>query len=107
MGDRTAEPATSGAAAGAAFAWIDHSRFVEFYPVQTGWLVLWGRYEELGRRKVLGGSRTYPDLEGARRRLVDAVLELTGKPGLAVEAVELLDRTPLPTHRPDLLSAPL
>lgn len=81
-----------------AFVWKDHSRFVELCPVRTGWLVLWGHYEELGRRKVLAGNRTYADLAGARRRVADAVLELTRKPALAGEALGLLDRTPLPQH---------
>lgn len=90
-----------------AFAWRDHSRFVELYQVRTGWLVLWGRYEELGRRKVLAGNRTYLDLVGARRRLADAVLQLTGKPALAAEALGLLDRTRLPPHPPGQLLDPL
>ena len=89
-------------AADPAFAWKDHGRFVELHPVRTGWLVLWGRYEELGRRKVLAGNRLYPDLPAARRRLADAVLELTCKPALAAEALGLLDRTPLPPHHPTL-----
>lgn len=84
----------------AAFVWKDHSRFVELHPVRTGWLVVWGRYEELGRRKVLAGNRTYADIEGARRRLADAVIELTRKPALAAEALGLLERTPLPAHAP-------
>lgn len=92
---------------GAAFAWIDYGRFVEVYPVRTGWLVLWGRYEELGRRKILDGNRTYPNLDGARRRLADAVLELTGKPRLAAEAVAMLDRAALPDRRPADLPDPL
>jgi len=92
---------------GAAFAWIDHGRFVEIYPVRTGWLVHWGRYEDLGRRKTLRGNRTYPDLPGARRRLADAVLELTAKPRLAAEAVAALDRIPLPEHRAIDLPDPL
>ena len=96
-------------AAGAepAFVWKDHGRFVELHPVRMGWLVLWGHWEELGRRKVLAGNRTYAELPGARRRLVDAVLELTGEPALAVEALGLLERTPLPTHPPARLPDPL
>ena len=86
-----------------AFLWKDHSRFVELHPVQTGWLVVWGRYEELGRRKILLGNRTYRDIGGARRRLADAVLELTRKPALAAEALTLLDRSPLPPHRSEPL----
>ena len=87
----------------AAFAWKNHGRFVELHPVQTGWLVLWGRYEELGRRKILLGNRTYRDIAGARRRLADAVIELTGRPALAAEALTLLERTPLPPHRSEPL----
>ena len=74
------------------FVWKDFSRFVEVHPVQTGWLVVWGRYEEAGRRKVLAGTRTYPDLAGVRRRVADAVIELTHRPALAAEALALLAR---------------
>jgi hypothetical protein len=81
------------------FAWKDHGRFVELHAVRTGWLVLWGRYGDLGRTKNLVGNRTYTDLAGARRRLADAVVELTRRRSLAAEAVSLLDRTPLPDHR--------
>ena len=91
----------------AAFAWKDHGRFVELHPVQTGWLVLWGRYEELGRRKVLLGNRTYRDIAGARRRLADAGIELTRKPALAAKALTLLDRSPLPPHGSEPLPASL
>lgn len=90
-----------------AFVWKSFSRFVELYPVRTGWLVLWGRYENLGRRKLLAGNRTYPDIRGARRRLADAVLELTDDPELAQEALTLLDRAELPSHRPAPLPEPL
>ncbi len=75
--------------------------------MRTGWLVLWGQYEELGRRKVLAGNRTYADLVGARRRIADAVLELTRKPALAAEALGLLERSPLPPHPPVRLPDPL
>ncbi len=85
------------------FDWKDHSRFVELHAVRTGWLVLWGHYEDLGRRKILAGNRTYPDLAGVRRRLADAVLELTRKPALAAEALLMFDRTPLPDHRAEPL----
>ena len=91
----------------AAFVWKDHGRFVELHPVQRGWLVLWGRYEDLGRRKVLTGHRTYPDLAGARRRVADAVVELTRRPALAAEALLQLDRATLPPHRPQELPEPL
>jgi len=82
------------------FDWKDHSRFVELHVVRTGWLVLWGHYEDLGRRKILAGNRTYPEIAGVRRRLADAVLELTHKPSLAAEALLMFDRTPLPDHHP-------
>ena len=91
----------------AAFVWQDTGRFVELYPVRTGWLVVWGRYEENGRHKQLVGNRTYPNLDGARRRLADAVLELTRQPPLAAEALTLLDRAPLPPHTPQPLPDPL
>jgi hypothetical protein len=90
-----------------AFEWKDHGRFVELHPVQTGWLVLWGRYEDLGRRRVLLGNRTYPGLDGARRRVADAAAELTGRPALAADAVAALDRTALPPHTPEPLPEPL
>ena len=102
------EPAATARAGGEpVFAWKDHGRFVELHAVRTGWLVLWGHYEALGRRKALAGNRTYADLAGARRRLAAAVLELTGKPGLAAEALVLLERTPLPEHLPARLPDPL
>jgi hypothetical protein len=91
-----------------AFAWKDFSRFVELHAVTTGWLVLWGHYTEAGRRKILAGNRTYADLAGARRRLIDSVLELTGEQRLAAEAVALLDRAELPVgHRSILPPEPL
>ena len=90
-----------------AFSWRDHGRFAELHAVDTGWLVLWGRFEDLGRATILVGNRTYADLAGARRRLADAVIELTGKPSLAGEALALLDRTPLPSRRPGPLPDPL
>ncbi len=89
------------------FVWKDFSRYVEVHPVQTGWLVLWGRYEEQGKRKILFGNRTYPTLEGARRRCADAVLELTRKPALVAEALMFFDRFPFPDHRPIDLPDPL
>jgi hypothetical protein len=99
--------AAAASSAAAAFVWRDHGRFVEVYPVRTGWLVLWGRYEELGRRKILDGNRTYTDLVGTRRRVADAALALTGKPRLAAEAVAMLDRASLPDRRPPDLPRPL
>jgi hypothetical protein len=85
-------------AAGSPFIWKDFSRFVEVAPVALGWLVLWGRYREMGRVRELAGSRTYADLAGARRRVADAVLELTRNPSLLAEAMILFDRTPFPGH---------
>ena len=107
MGEEAAAAATARPGGEPAFVWNDFSRFVELHPVQRGWLVLWGRYEDAGRRKILAGNRTYPDLAGARRRVADAVLELTRRPALAVEALTLLDRASLPPHQPQPLPAPL
>ncbi len=90
-----------------AFVWKSSSRFVELYLVRTGWLVLWGRYEEPGGKKWLIGSRIYPDLAGARRRIADAVMELTRCPTLADEALILLSRAVLPDHHPETLPPPL
>ena len=83
------------------FDWKDHSRFVEIYPVSTGWLVLWGRYEEMGAVRTLRGSRVYRSAEGARRRLAWAIVGLTRNPVEARDALRLLDRKGgLPSHRP-------
>ena len=83
------------------FDWKDHSRFVEIYPVSTGWLVLWGRYEEMGAVRTLHGSRVYRTAEGARRRLAWAIVGLTRNPVDARDALRLLDRKGgLPSHRP-------
>src|SRR5688572_1350207 len=90
-----------------AFVWKDFSRFAELHTVTTGWLVLWGSYTEAGKHKILAGNQTYADLPSARRRLIDAVLELTGKPALATEALTLLNRTRLPAdHRSTLPAEP-
>lgn len=75
------------------YSWKDFSRFVDVAPVQQGWLVLWGRFHEQGARRELMGNRTYGDLQGARRRVADAVLELTRDPALVAEALTLFDRT--------------
>ena len=77
-----------------AYDWRDGARFVELHPVQTGWLLLWGRYEDTDRRKVIGGNCVYPTLCDARRRLADSVLELTRQPRLAAQALDLFERTP-------------
>ena len=90
-----------------AFEWKDHGRFVELHPVRIGWLLLWGRYEELGRRKVIAGNRTYPDPASARRRIADAALALTGKAALAADALLAFDRARLSAHQPKDLPEPL
>jgi hypothetical protein len=82
------------------YAWRDHSRYVELVPVQTGWLVLWGLYEEQGAVKHIYGQRVYRNLEGVRRRLADQVIAFTGKPAEARDALALLARQGLPEHRP-------
>jgi hypothetical protein len=100
--------ATDGIALGEpAFAWRDHSRFVEVVPVRTGWLVVWGRYEEAGRRRLTVGNRVYRDVDGVRRRLIDAVVELTGNRREAIDTLALLNRRGLPAHAPQDLPAPL
>jgi hypothetical protein len=93
--------------AAAAFVWKDFSRFVEVAPVQRGWLVLWGTFRDSGRTRELAGNQTYTDLDGARRRVSDAVFELTRDPALVAEALMRLQRTPFPAHAPDPLPAPL
>lgn len=90
------------------YEWKDHSRYVEIIPVQTGWLVNWGLYEQMGAIKHIYGTRTYRDEAGARRRLADAVIEFTKRPGDAQDALALLDRRGgLPNLRPAPLKAPL
>jgi hypothetical protein len=83
------------------YDWRDHSRFVEIYPVSSGWLVLWGRYEEMGAVRALAGSRIYLSAIGARRRLAWAIIGLTRNPNDARDALRLLDRQGgLPLHEP-------
>jgi hypothetical protein len=77
----------------AQYSWKDFSRFVDVAPVQQGWLVLWGRFQEQGARRELAGNRTYTNLSGARRRVADAVLELTRDPALVAEALTQFDGT--------------
>lgn len=90
------------------YEWKDHSRFVEVVPVQTGWLVTWGHYEDLGNKKFIHGTRIYRDEDGVRRRLADAVMAFTKKPAEARDALTLLDRQGgLPKHRPAPLKASL
>jgi hypothetical protein len=91
----------------ASFTWKDFSRFVQVGPVERGWLVLWGRYRDQGRSRKLAGNRTYADLAGARRRVADAVFELTRNPDLVSEALLLFDRTPFPVRPPGELPEPL
>lgn len=87
------------------YVWKDFSRFVEVAPVEYGWLVLWGRYREMGRIRDLAGNRIYADLDGARRRVADSVFELTRNPALVAEALVLFDRTPFPQRSPTGMSA--
>lgn len=75
------------------YSWKDFSRFVDVAPVQQGWLVLWGRFHDQGARRELIGQRTYESIPGARRRVADAVMELTRDPALVAEALTQFDRT--------------
>lgn len=90
-----------------AFAWKSYGRFVEVCPVETGWLVLWGRYEQQGAVRLLAGQRVYLDLAGVRDRLADAVLELTKRGELVAEAILLFDRHRFPAHDVHPLPDPL
>lgn len=90
-----------------AFAWASFSRFVEVYPVETGWLTIWGRYEQQGAIRRLAGRRVYRDLGGVRRRLADAVEVLTGDRALVAEALTLFDRHRFPLHHVQALPARL
>ncbi len=80
------------------FVWNDHGRFVEVHPVGTGWLVVWGHYEDLGAIRITHGNATYGVLAGARRRLADAALELTRNPQTAADATRLFDFHRFPEH---------
>ena len=95
----TIVPDSVTAARDAPFSWKDYSRFVQVAPVARGWLVLWGRYRDMGATRELAGSRTYVRLAGARRRVADAVFELTRNPVLVAEALVRFDRTPFPAYR--------
>jgi hypothetical protein len=75
------------------YSWKDFSRFVDVAPVQQGWLVIWGKYHDQGARRELTGNRTYASLAGARRRVADAVMELTHDPALVAEALTQFDHT--------------
>lgn len=90
-----------------AFSWSHQGCFVELHPVQTGWLMVWGRREDGGRRKVAVGNRVYPTLCDARRRLADAVVELTHQRRLAAEALDLFEQTRFLPHRAPALPPPL
>jgi hypothetical protein len=83
-----------------AYSWRDHSRYAEIIPVQTGWMVVWGRYEQNGRARVTIGQRVYRDLAGVSRRLAEAVIELTGNRQEALDALALLEKRGLPEHAP-------
>ena len=107
MADQGADGRAVAPAATGGFVWKDFSRFVEVAPVRTGWLVLWGRYEAQGARKVLLGNRTYTTLAGARRRFADAALELTRDPRLVADGLTLFDRHPFPHREPIRLPEPL
>ena len=91
----------------AVFNWKDFSRFVQVAPVERGWLVLWGHFQQGGRARNLAGQRTYVDLAGVRRRVADSVFELTRSPELVAEAMIRFDRTPFPAHLPAPLPEPL
>ena len=86
------ERETSSGSSQIVFSWKDFSRFVEVARVERGWLVLWGVYRDMGADRELKGQRTYVDMMGVRRRIADAVFELTHNEGLASEAVLLFDR---------------
>ena len=82
------------------YEWKDHSRFIEVMPVQTGWLIVWGRYEDQGKVKHVHGSRVYRDLAGVRRRLADVVNEFTKSRQEAADALMEFERLNLPKHTP-------
>src|SRR5262245_60788303 len=84
---------TSSAPSTWTFTWQDYGRFVRAAAVESGWLVYWGHHRDPGLNRVVLGSRTYRDLDGARRRIADAVLELTRNEALVTEALVRVDRT--------------
>lgn len=98
---------SSGKQISPAFSWKDFSRFVDVAPVAHGWLVYWGKYHDLGSRRELMGNRIYADLDGVRRRVADAVFELTRDNALVAEAMMLFDRTSFPHHTAKSLSDPI
>jgi hypothetical protein len=90
-----------------AFEWKDYSRFVSIYAVEHGWLVVWGKFEDLGQLKLVYGNQIYRDLDGVKRRLAMAVVELTADPRNIDEAMWLLERRGLPDHSAKDLPEPL
>ncbi len=84
------------------FVWRDHGRFVEVHPVETGWLVVWGRYEDMGAVRRNLGNNVYATLSGARRRVADAALELTRSPQSAAHAIRLFRLHNFPDHTGEL-----
>jgi hypothetical protein len=76
-----------------AFEWQDYGRFVRAAPVEQGWFVYWGHHRDQGRTRLVAGSRTYANWRGARRRVADVVLELTGKEALVADALARFDRS--------------
>jgi hypothetical protein len=97
----------AGIGAEPAFEWKSYSRFVAVYPVATGWLVLWGRYEAMGRIRIHLGHRIYLDLDGVRERVMEAVRDLTGNEALVQEADQLMGRTWTPYRDDARLPEPL
>jgi len=85
-------------AARGSFVWNDSGRFAEVHPVATGWLVVWGHYEDLGTIRIDEGNAVYTSLASARRRVADAALELTRSPQIAADATTLFDFHEFPSH---------
>jgi hypothetical protein len=90
--DRADDPATR-----PAFAWSHGRRFIDVFPVQSGWLVMWGCRNEGGSRAMLG-NRIYRDHAGVRRRVTAAVFELTADRSAAEAAVVQFDLARLPNE---------
>ena len=107
MNDQSELPPSIAGDDRAVFNWKDFSRFVQVAPVERGWLVLWGHFQQGGRARDLAGQRAYVDLVGVRRRVADSVFELTKSPELVAEAMIRFDRTPFPPHLPTPLPDPL
>jgi hypothetical protein len=59
---------------------------------------VWGKYEDLGARKLVYGNQVYRDLGGVKRRLAMSIIELTANPFLVDDAFALLTRQGLPPH---------